>query len=137
MSQNKDTYIIPAGDSMQWSINGHTFYLDVQDAEVAENYEAAFAKMAEEEKALPKEGKHSEIIHAYCRMFRNLFCNLFGEGADIKIIGEKDNTRTATQAYESFLEFVSNQQNDIVATQNRVVTRFSPNRAQRRAQGKK
>lgn len=136
MSQNKINKPVPQ-DNTVWSINGHSFVLDMQDAETTERYEAAFAQMEKNEKTLPKDGKHSEIIHAYCGMFRRLFLAMFGEAADVKIMGEKDNARTAIEAYESFLEFVSGQKETIVETQNRVITRFSPNRAQRRAQGKK
>ena len=138
MSQNKTNKPSPAvQDNTVWTINGHSFVLDMQDAETAERYESAFAQMEKAEKALPKDGKYSENIRAYCGIFRKLFCALFGEGADVKIMGEKDNTRTAIEAYENLLEFVSGQTATLVETQNRVITRFSPNRAQRRAQGKK
>ena len=135
MSQNDTTYIIPA-DATVWHINGHEFILDIQDADTAERYEEAFARMGEEEKSLPKDGKHSAWLRAYCGMFRNLFDRIFGDGAAVKILGEKDNTRVVTETYETFLNFIAAQQEPLVELQNRVVNRFSPNRAQRRAMAK-
>lgn len=37
-----------------WEINGCSLSLDLEDAEAMERYEAAFDKMAEEEKTIPK-----------------------------------------------------------------------------------
>ena len=135
MSQNEVTPINSA-DATIWHINGHQFVLDIQDADTAERYEQAFTRMAEEEKNLPKDGKHSAWLRAYCSMFRNLFDRIFGEGAAVKILGEKDNTRVATETYEAFLNFIAGQQEPLAALQNRVIDRFSPNRAQRRAAAK-
>lgn len=132
MSQNNITPIT-AADPTVWHINGHELTLDIQDADTAERYEDAFHLMAEEEKHLPKDGKHSAWLRAYCGMFRNLYNRIFGDGADMKILGEKDNTRIATETYEAFLNFIAAQQEPLAALQNRVINQFSPNRAQRRA----
>lgn len=115
-----------------WNINGFSFELDLQDVESVERYEEAFDKMGEEEKKIPQDGKTSAHLKAYCTMFRHLFDNLFGEGSANKILGEKDNTRVATEAYESFLAFAAAQQTPIIEAQNRIMNRYSPNRAQRR-----
>lgn len=119
-----------------WEINGNSFPFDLQDVDNMERYEAAFMEMSEEEKALPKDGKNSERLRAYCRMFRKLFDKLLGDGASTAIFGEKDNARQMTMVYESFLEFARSQQTEIEETKNRIVNRFSPNRAQRRAAAK-
>lgn len=120
-----------------WNINGHSFEIDLQDVEATERYEAAFAKMDEEEKNLPQDGKASVRLKAYCAMFRNLFDNLFGHGASDKIFGERDNARVMAEIYENFLDFVSGQQATAVETQNRIINRYSPNRAQRREAARK
>lgn len=135
MSQNNTTPI-NSHDATVWRINGHEFVLDIQDADTAERYEEAFSRMGQEEKNLPKDGKHSAWLRAYCGMFRNLFDHIFGNGAAVKILGEKDNTRVATETYEDFLNFIAAQQEPLAALQNRVINRFSPNRAQRRAAAK-
>ena len=119
-----------------WEVNGNSFELDLQDAEVAERYETAFDKMGEEEKLLPKDGKNSEIIKAYHMMFVHLYDRLFGEGSGVKIVGEKANSRVCNEVYYDFLNFVSEQKNSTLSMQNSIISRYSPNRAQRRA-GKK
>ena len=120
-----------------WKINGHEYPLDMQDMEVVERCEAAFERMGEREKALPKEGKTSERIRSYCQLFRDLFDDVFGAGTAEQIFGDVYNARTATEAYEAFLDFMAGQQNALHETQNRVMSRYSPNRAQRRVTGKK
>lgn len=119
-----------------WNINGHSFHIDLQDVDATERYEAAFEKMGEEEKSIPQEGKASVRLRAYCTMFRNLFDNLFGPGSADKIFGTTNNAKIMTEVYEDFLNFVDGQQAAAVEVQNRIVTRFSPNRAQRREAAK-
>ncbi len=136
MSQNITPIRNESEDLTHWNYNGTTLTLDVQDVDTIERYEEAFAALSVEEKAIPKDGKKSVQIRAYCRMFRNLFNALFGEGTDVKMFGEKDNAREMTECYESFLQFVANQHAVLAEAQSRIVTRFSPNRAQRRAAGK-
>jgi hypothetical protein len=136
MSQNVTPLNKFSEDLTHWSYNGVELTLDIQDVETIERYEDAFAALDIEEKAIPKDGKKSVQIRAYCRMFRNLFNALFGEGTDTKMFGEKDNAREMTECYEAFLQFVSNQHAGLAEAQSRIVTRFSPNRAQRRAAAK-
>ena len=116
-----------------WNVNGHSFELDMQDVENARRYEKAFAIMGEEEAKLPKDGKDSDRILAYCMLFRHLFDNLLGEGAADLIFGKTNNARIMNEVYEDFLSFVANQGAALAETQARMLGRFSPNRAQRRA----
>lgn len=120
-----------------WEVNGHSFELDLQDVEVAERYEEAFDKMSEEEKAMPKDGKTSERIRAYYQLFVNVFDRIFGDGSGIKILGEKANTRICNERYSEFLQFVADQTADVRRQSNDLVSKYSPNRAQRRASAKK
>lgn len=131
MSQNENPM-----DCTKWHIKGIELELDMQDVATVERYEAAFARMGETEKNLPKDGKASERLRAFCRMFRNLYDDIFGPGTSDKIFGDNDNARVATEVYEQFLEFVSGQRNPVDEIQNRIADRFSPNRAQRRAQAR-
>lgn len=119
-----------------WHVNGHEFPLDLQDASVSERCEKAFLAMSEREKAIPKDGLNSARIRARCDLFRSLFDDLFGEGAGQKIFGDEYNARTATEVYEKFLDFMANQRNGLLEVENRVMNRYSQNRAQRRAAGK-
>lgn len=121
----------------KWEINGKTFELDLEDADTAERYEEAFDKMGDEEKKMPKDGKASEKIRAYCKLFENLYDRLFGEGSGKAILGEKANTRICNEVYDDFLNFVSTQKSQTLAQQSSIVSKYSPNRAQRRAAVKK
>jgi hypothetical protein len=123
--------------NIKWEINGHAFELDLEDAETAERYEAAFDKMEKEEKAMAKDGRLSEKIRAYCKLFENLYDNLFGVGSGKLILGDKPSTRTCNEVYDNFLSFVAAQKEQTLAYQNSMVSKYSPNRAQRRAAAKK
>ena len=116
-----------------WDNNGLSYELDMQDAETSERYESAFSKMAEREKLLPKDGASSAYIRAYHELFKNLFDDIFGEGSGSKIVGEKANSRVCNEVYASFLDFVAEQKNSQMEFNNNLVSRYSANRAQRRA----
>lgn len=118
-----------------WEINGLSLELDLEDVETLERYEDAFAKMAEDEKAIPKEGKKSAVIRAYCEMYRRLYDRLFGEGTSDKIFAD---TRLNAEAYEnvyfSFLEFAHNQADLSSKRKAEMLMKYKPqNRQQRRA----
>lgn len=122
--------------SVVWHINGIELELDMADVMVQSRYEKAFENLGKAEKKLPKTGPNSERTLAYCNMFRVLFDDIFGTGTSQKIFGDVNNARVMTETYEQFLEFVQNQGEQLSQTKNRVIDRFSPNRAQRRAQAK-
>lgn len=122
-----------------WEVNGLSLELDLDNADVMERYEKAFDIMSAEEKALPKDGKGSEQIRAYCRMFRNLYDNIFGEGTAEKIF--KD-VPTSTSAYDdiyfSFLEAVEKIKMAAIQSRAERLAKYRPaNRQQRRAAKKK
>jgi hypothetical protein len=119
-----------------WEINGHSFELDLNDLETAERYEKAFAEMGEREKTVPRAGKVSETIKSYYEMFVFLYDALFGEGSGVKIVGEKANSRVCNEVYDNFLNFVADQKKASLNLQNNIISRYSPNRAQRRAEEK-
>lgn len=119
-----------------WEINGLSLELDMEDVETLERYENAFAKMADEEKRIPKDGKKSEQIKAYCALFPRLYDRLFGEGTSNKIFsGVRMNTALYDQIYISFLEFVKNQTAENTARRKNSIQKFMPkNRQQRRSE---
>jgi len=118
-----------------WEYNGQSFFLDLQDVETAERYEAAFEKMDESEKTFPRTGKTSAIYRAYCAMLDDLFDALFGAGTRQKLFGDTMNAGSRTDAYESFLAFASKQAASSAERRAGIVAKYSPNRAQRRANG--
>ena len=68
-----------------WEINGISLPLDLSDADVMARYEDAFEAMKHDETDIPRDGRASERIRGYCRMYRNLYDRLFGEGTAARI----------------------------------------------------
>lgn len=95
--------------------------------------EKAFEQMQEEEKALQKTGKNSEITKGYCEMFNHLLDDILGEGVSEKLFGGKYNTLTTDRVYGEFLEICSTQVKSNNAERTKIVSKYRPNRAQRRA----
>lgn len=116
-----------------WCYNGVELELDLTDVETVERYEEVINSMDTGMKNIPKDGKQSDILRAYCNLLRGVFDDLFGEGTSEKMFGEKLNATQITEAYEDFLGFVAGQGSKVTDIQNRIVNRYSPNRAQRRA----
>lgn len=117
-----------------WEINGISLELDIEDADVMERLENAFETMKNDESAVPKDGKASTRIRAYCAMFRNLFSNIFGIEETEKIFkGVPTNSSAYDDVYISFLEFINTQKDDIARAKSEKLERYRPNRQQKRA----
>lgn len=120
-------------DQKIWSINGIELELDISDADGMERYETAFEIMAEEEKNIPKEGKRSAQIRGYCKLFRDLFANIFGEeSADMIFKGVPVSCEAYDEIYVSFLDFVREQSVRSAAKRAEIITKYTPNRQQKR-----
>ena len=119
-----------------WEINGISLPLDLSDADVMARYEDAFEAMKHDETDIPRDGRASERIRGYCRMYRNLYDRLFGEGTAARIF---DGLPTSSEVYESvyasFLDFVTAQAEEIARRRAEVFNKYSPSREQRRAAG--
>lgn len=120
-----------------WEINGLSLELDLGDADVMERYEKAFEEMADTEKLLPKDGKASEKIRAYCNMFRKFFDKIFGSETSEKLFaGVPVKTSAYEDVYFSFLEFAEKQLADSAKQRAERLSRYRPNRKQRRSKKK-
>lgn len=120
-----------------WEINGLSFELDLEDADCMERYENAFEKMSEEEKQVPKDGKLSTKIRAYCRLFRDLYDRIFGEGTSEKIFKDiPDNTDRYDEIYFNFLSFAAAQKAAAAEKRAERISEYRPNRQQRRSKKK-
>ena len=121
-----------------WEINGVSLTIDLQDADQMERYEAAFDQMGEDEKTIPKDGKASVRIRAYCAMFRKLYDNIFGAGTSDKIFaGQPTSTDVYDSVYEQFLAFVRGQLVGASERRAQMLQKYRPNREQRRAEAAK
>lgn len=121
-----------------WEINGVSLTIDLQNADQMERYENAFDRMGEDEKAIPKDGKASAQIRAYCAMFRKLYDNIFGAGTSDKIFaGQPTSTDVYDAVYEQFLAFVRGQLVGASERRAQMLQKYRPNREQRRAEAAK
>lgn len=111
----------------QWKVR-EDLVLDIEmdDVEFQERYEKAFNSLGEKEKALQKEGKVSEISRGYCKMFYELFDDIFGKGTGEKIFEGKMNTTLCEKMYDSFIEHVSNEVKRINAERSKRLNKYKP-----------
>lgn len=123
--------------SQKWEYNGVTLEVDLQDADFAESYEKAFARMEESEKELQKVGVNSEMIRGYCNLFYQLFDDIYGDGTGEKLFSGKKNARMCDEAYRNFLTAAKKDADDARNQRMSFISRFTPhqNRQQRRHRG--
>lgn len=107
--------------------------IDVSDALVMENYEAAHDKVAEKMNNLDVNGKRrSELIRIQCEAVFEFFEDIFGEGTAKKVFGESVNLTTCLNAYEAVVIEVNNLEKKVAGHYK---AKFG-NRQQRRNQDK-
>lgn len=101
--------------------------IDIFDAETAEKCEVAFEKVVEEAKKT--EGlKNSVAIRRQCMVVFNCFNEIFGEGTDKKLFGDKVNLLVCLKAFEELMEYTKERTNEL----EKYISKYSPNRSSRR-----
>ena len=101
--------------------------LDIYDVEVAEKYEKVLENINKPQKV---EGlKTSTVIRKQCESIFNVFNELFGEGTDKKVFGDRVNLKICLEAFASLVDQINSQKEGL----DGIVSKYSPNRAQRRA----
>lgn len=120
-----------------WEYNDLQHEIDMQDVDFAKKYKQVFDKMGTDAAAIPKTGESAEIVEAYVDMYEGMFNGLFGEGAASKLTGGKRSATRLEEAYDSMLTFISEQNASVQSKRTDMISRYSPNRAQRRAEAKK
>lgn len=101
--------------------------LDIYEVEVAEKLDKELKVVAEVGGNL--EGLSTpEVIRVQCNAIFNFFNELFGEGTDKKIFGDKVNLVTCLKALDEFVSQVREQKGRI----EEISIKYSPNRAARR-----
>lgn len=119
--------------SQKWEYNGVTLEVDLQDADFAEKYERAFKQLGEEEKIVPRTGELANTIREYCKMFFNLFDNIYGSGTSGKLFGGKINCGMVDEAYAIFIDAANKDVKESNAKRNSFTSKYAPsNREQRR-----
>lgn len=102
--------------------------IDIYDLEVAERYDKAL-KNFNEVKEKVKDLDGVEGIRYVCNIVFDILNEMFGEGTDKKVFGDKVNLITCLKALEEFFLQINEQKKEIEKLSNK----YSPNRAQRRA----
>lgn len=122
--------------SQKWSYNNIEFEVDLQDADFAEKYEKAFARMIEEEKKVQKAGTNSGVIRGYCSLFHNLFDDIYGAGISEKMFMGKTNAGMCDTAYAAFMDAALRSNTEASQRRGQLMGRYAPrqNRQQRRNQ---
>ncbi|WP_251861043.1 DUF6673 family protein [Clostridium sp. Marseille-Q2269] len=101
--------------------------LDILDLEVAEKYEKAIKGIdgiAEKVKGMTI----TESVRTQCNAIFNIFNDLFGEGTDKKVFGNKVNLLTCLKAFDELITEVNATNEEV----EKIANKYSPNRAQRR-----
>jgi len=128
MSQNETAY---TPGTFKWG--GKEYPFDFRDADDAEKYEKAYDEMKEKIGKMPKDGKASSIMRWNCRIIREFFDSLFGEGAGAEICGEKDNLGIVNESFKAFMVHARGQSAEIQHMKNEL-NGIASNREQRRNQ---
>lgn len=100
--------------------------LDIYDLEIAEKFDKELKVVAGVGEKL--EGLSTpEVIRVQCTAIFNFFNELFGEGTDKKIFGDKVNLVTCLKALDEFVTQVRDQKEKIEEISNK----YSPSRVNR------
>jgi hypothetical protein len=101
--------------------------IDILDLEVAKKWEKALESVEGVAKSI--EGmKISETIRIQCTAIFEVFNTLFGEGTDKKIFGDRVNLMMCLKALEELVTQVNSQSAEV----EKMASKYSPNRANRR-----
>ena len=101
--------------------------IDLLDLEVAEKVEKATKKVEEKEKN-NKATSLSEQIKQQCEIIFDFFNDIWGEGTDKKVFGDKTNIRICYEAYMEVLDNFSLQREDLT----NMLSKYSNKRISRR-----
>lgn len=102
--------------------------LDIYDVEFLEKYEKVLKDMdivKEEVQGM----SNVDAIKKICTTVFEIFNTMFGEGTDKKVFGDKVNLRLCLKTFEEFVLKMEEQKKEM----NKLMNKYSPNRAQRRA----
>lgn len=107
---------------------------DFNDADDMEKLENAVEKTQKELNNISVDGKKaSEVIRETCKVIFNCFNEIFGEGTDKKVFGEKTNFNICKEAFEDLVNARIEQEKEFTEEMNNIEKKYSPNRAIRRA----
>lgn len=119
-----------------FTVNGKELDYDIFDADKADAFENALNLVAQKMADLEKESEgmtYAQVIRIQCEAVADCFDNLFGEGTAVKIFNGTVNLKIAMKAFEDLVMGVNKKKSEIEEMARKARTKFSGNRAQRRA----
>lgn len=112
------------------NINGIELELDLMDADIAEKYEKAIKELDRKEKEKNTEGLNlAQIIRQECTYVFDFFNEMWGEGTDKKVFGNKTNYNECEKAFKQVVDYCKDEMERLKAR----TSKYSSNRASRRA----
>lgn len=112
------------------TINGVAFDVDFTDADVLEKIEKECKVVEEKANKLAQEKENlslAEGIRQECKIVKDFFDNVFGEGTSKEIFGDKDSLTKCINAYEDTLNAYQEQYQAYYDK----VNKYSPDRLER------
>ena len=106
--------------------------IDIFDLETSENIESAINK-AEGIFKGEQPSRMSESIRLQCTAVFDCFNDIFGEGTDKKVFGNKVNLMDCLRVFSELVDNITKQREDAEKEVNNLTSKYSPNRAQRRS----
>lgn len=108
-------------------INNVELELDLMDADTAEKYEKAIKNLDEKEKNKQEGLGMAETIRQECKLVFDFFNEVFGEGTDKKIFGNKTNYAECEKAFKQVCDYTVAQTTDL----RKRTAKYSSNRVKR------
>lgn len=102
--------------------------IDLLDADIAEKYENALYIMQEKADESREGLSLAKIIRRECNLIFDFFNEVFGEGTDKKVFGNKTNYKECLEAFDQTIKYLGEQRKEI----DKVVGKYSSSRANRR-----
>lgn len=102
--------------------------LDIYDLEVAKKYDKALETVNDISEKVDRMSLSEGIVYQ-CNLIFDFFNTMFGEGTDKKVFGSKVNLLTCLKAFEEFQLQINEQKKEL----DRLMNKYSPNRATRRS----
>lgn len=114
------------------TINGYELEADFTDADLIEKIESGIDTLYKEAEKLKELEKDKTIttaegIRRQCKVLKDFFDYVFGEGTSEKIFKGKNSLNLCLKAYEDIVEARDNQFNEL----NKRVDAYSPDRLKR------
>lgn len=101
---------------------------DFEDANNIEKIEKAIPKTKEKLDKISEKGKYSEQVKDICQVVFDFFNEVFGEGTDKKIFGDKQSARLCFKAFDELFEEKNKQEVEFQEEMNKFQKKYGVDR---------